>query len=152
MKKFILKNKFLLIVILLAVLVSIPNALSMYKSNARANFGISVARWSVSSQSDSDNISFISGNGVSSYNLTVTSTSDVSVKYSIELSDIPNGVLVKLDDGDYQTPVHGKVKFTDVSTLLMNNDQNSHVLTFTAPVGVTANNDMSIDVIFEQNV
>lgn len=153
-KKFLV---FLLIYLIMATSVLSIVTLSKYTSISSGNGSMQIAKWDVTintSSNTSDNINLISGNNEISYTVKVKSLSDVKVGYTINVSNIPNDIQVKLDTGSYITPSGGKVSFSNAG--IINADastkEKTHTIYFTAPLGsATVNNkSISIDVVFVQ--
>ena len=94
------------------------------------------------------------GNTTQSYILKVTSTSEVKAIYSIALSNLPNEVQVKLDNGTYQTPTSNVITFNNVGYINANAETRTitHTLTFNVPIdsNTISANEINIDVTFNQ--
>ena len=112
-----------------------------------------IAKWDVSVENDPNtNLEVVCGNVSQNYNLTVTSLSEVGVKYSVILSNVPSDVLVKIDDGSYVSGVNGVVTFNDVGIIYTSDSVKNNIITFYSELGCNAltNIDVTIDVKFEQ--
>lgn len=124
-----------------------------YKSESDI-FGEPIAAsWDVSINSNTNSLSAIAGNGTVSYTLNVYNNSEVEVGYNIVISNIPNDIQVKLDNGNYVTPVSNTVTFSNVGTLDYDqNTSNSHIITFqtTLSTNVITNNSIDFSVNFSQ--
>lgn len=148
------KRKFLLFLLLyLVVFTSVLSmiTLSKYSSVSSGNGSMKIAKWNVTlntSNNQNDNINLISGNNEASYTLTVESLSDVKVGYSIIISNIPNGIKVKLDNGSYKEPSSGTISFNNVGVINANatSNQASHTLTFSATLGSQTISSKKIDM------
>ena len=135
-----MKKKVLIIVILVLVLsfFVIKATFAMHRNMVNPNGDIAAATWNVTLNQNgvNNNLLVVAGdeNSVASYTVSITSTSQVDVVYSIVVEDIPSGVTVKLDNGEYQTPTNGQVIYTDVSEINYSsvNKTKSHTLTFKA--------------------
>ncbi len=151
-------NKTFQIIVLIYLLFSfnIPSTLGVFKIKEKSSSTANLAGWNVSLQpSLNNNISLIPNGSSGSYTLTVESNSDVDTSYTIVVSNIPNGVEVKLDnENNFRTPVSNKVTFSNVGTIAYNANSKSvtHTLTFRAISGATVVNNQSVDVdvIFQQ--
>ncbi len=133
--------------------------LSKYIGIANNYGSTTVAKWEVFtdvSDNDSNVLNFIIGNASTnpSYTLKITSLSETKVMYSILLSDIPNGLEVKLDDGNYQVPSNGRIEFNDIGYIDTDDETKTkvHVLTFNAPIDIDeiSDSEINIDVLFNQ--
>ena len=109
---------------------------------------LSVAKWDISVDGAGNGVVLVAGGPVKTYTLTVTNDSDVACDYIIELSNIPNGVWVGLDENELQEPdADGKVSFTDIgNTLDLSNRTKEHKLKFSAELESDAVSDDNIDV------
>ena len=91
------------------------------------------------------------------YNLTVTSTSEVDVVYTIIISNLPTGVEVALDNGTYQPSSNGTVRISNAQTVINYNDAvktKNHTLTFraTSSAQVVSDQEIDVDVEFKQSL
>ena len=149
-----MKKKMLIIVILVSVLsfFVIRASYALYRNVVNPNGNIATATWNVTLNQDDEekNLSIVAGdeNSTASYNVNVTSTSEVDIIYSIVVDNIPDGVEVKLDDGEYQTPSDNQIVFSDVSTInyTSENKTKTHVLTFKAESNTEEVLDEEIDI------
>ena len=155
-----MRKKILTIVILVLIssLFVIQSSFALYRRIFNPNGNIAAATWSVTlnQSNEENNLSIVAGDETStaSYTVNITSNSEVDIIYSIVVEDIPSGVHVKLDDGEYQTPSNNEVIFVDVSTINYT-DQNktkSHTLTFKADSNAedTLNEEININVMTRQ--
>ena len=151
-----LKLRLITLMIVAIVLIIIPTAFSMYKSNTNANGTLVLAEWDVSlNQTGVNNsLTVVSGGANDTYTLNIRSLAEVDVKYTIVISNLPAGVEVALDNGSFQSQVSNTITFTNVGTILYTdvNKTKSHLLTFKAVSGTTAVNAqaVNINVIVEQ--
>lgn len=155
-----MKKKMLIIVILVSVLsfFVIRASYALYRNAVNPNGNIATAIWNVTLNQDNEenNLSIVAGdeNSTASYNVNIVSTSEVDIIYSIVIDDIPSGVTVKLDDGEYQTPSDNEVIFVDVSTINYSdeNKTKTHTLTFKADSNTedTLDEEVNINVITRQ--
>ena len=130
--------------------------LAKYISSSDGSSDASVAKWSVEYVSNIDALNLVSGNTAGNYILNVTSVSEVSANYSIVISNAPNGMEVKVDDGTYQTiGTSGTVTFNNMGSFSVNdvNTTHTHTVTFNAPLesNMPSTNSIDIDVVFVQN-
>ena len=150
------KNVKLIALICLLILFCIPPTLGLFKRMIGATGLINAASWNVAlNQTGVDNtLQVIPDTLNASYTLNVTSTSEVDVQYTIVVRNIPSGVLVKLDNGSFQTPSNNTVTFNNAGNIYYSDvsKEKTHVLTFKANTGTTAvnNQTVSVDVDFRQ--
>ena len=160
-----MKKKIIIVALLPILMLSTFYALQTFgllRSSGNATGSLLTAEWSVSrSQSAStDSIELIPNTSTDIYDLTVTSNSEVDVKYTVVISNLPTGVEVQLDDGTFQTPSSGTIRMTkvgDVTGIINYNDATktkTHTLTFRATSSAQAVSDqeIDIDVEFKQTV
>ena len=155
-----MRKKILTIIILVLVLsfFVIKGSYALYRNIVNPSADIAAATWSVTlnQTGENNNLSVVAGdeNSTASYTVNITSISQVDIIYSIVVEDIPEGIIVKLDDGEYQTPTNGQVIYTDVSTINYSdtNKTKSHILTFKANSNAAAalQEEININVIARQ--
>ncbi len=133
--------------------------LAKYTSSSTGTGTASIAIWDVSvdtSDNENNTLNMVIGNTTQSYVLKITSTSETMASYSINLSNLPNEIKVKLDDDDYQIPNNNSITYENVGYINANEDEDSrtitHTLTFQAPIdsNIIDSNEIDIDVIFKQ--
>ncbi len=129
--------------------------LAKYVSSFSDNDNVSIAKWSVDYTSDINTLNLVSGNNTGNYILNVTSTSAVSVNYSVVVSNMPGGMEVKVDDGEYETiGASGSITFDNVGSFSANdtNSTHTHTIVFNAPLDseMPNINSINVDVIFVQ--
>ena len=148
--------KFLLVYLIMSTSALSIITLSKYTSTSAGNGSMKIAKWDVTlntSDNTSDNINIISGNNTVSYTLKVKSLSEVKVGYTIKISNVPNDILVKLDNGSNTSPTSGVVTFSNVGVINANatTREVTHTLTFSAPLSANViSKTFDIDVIFTQ--
>ena len=122
-----------------------------YKSTRTETINVSLASWDVS-LNGGDNLTIITGNNGTSYDLTVRNNSEVNVSYSVYLTNIPTGVSVKLDNSEYVGENNHRIVFSNVGTLSVNGTR-VHTLNFKALLDSEeiTNSSIGIDVEFKQN-
>ena len=145
------------IIIAIIALLAITSTYSIYRGVVLTNGTLSLATWSVTLNQEgvNDELTIVPVNSNDTYELNITSTSNVDIKYTIVISNLPTGVQVTLDNG---TPVsqdnNNKITFSDAGTILYNdvNKTKTHILTFSAVANTTPVNSqtVSIDVIAKQ--
>lgn len=153
MLKFNLK---ILCLLALFLLFSVSVTYSIMRKTDNGNGTIIAADWDVSlNQTGIDNrLEVIPGLLNSSYTVKVNSHSEVDVVYNIIVSNIPNNVQVKLDNGTFQTPTSGTVTFSNAGNIAFSDSsrEKTHTLTFGATSNAvpSANNSINIDVEIRQ--
>ena len=137
-------------------LLLIPLSNAIFNSSANTSKSLTTAAWSVSLNQTgiSNNVSIVSGVDTQDFTLKVRSNSEVDAKYAIVIGNIPTGVEISLDGGNYETPSSGTITFTNAGTIFYssNNKENTHTLTFKSNTGTTpvSNRELTVDVIIEQ--
>ncbi len=155
-----MKKKILITIILVLIssLFVIQGSFALYRRIINPSGNISAATWNVTlnQENEDNNLSVVAGdeNSTANYTINIISNSEVDIIYSIVVDDIPNGVKVKLDDGEYQTPSNNKVIFANVATINYT-DQNkskTHTITFKADSNAqnALNEEININVITRQ--
>ncbi len=149
------KKNIIILIFLLSVIV-IPSSLGIFKNSASITSPITASSWNVSVNSSSNSsMQLVPNSGTASYDIVVTSSSEVDTDYSIIVSNIPSGVQVKLDNNEYE-PYSSTVTFSNVGTILYGDQYNykTHILTFKANTGATLvnNQQVSVDVEFKQSL
>ena len=154
-------NKIRLIVVFViscicSVLV-MPSTFSILKSDATSTKILALADWSVSLNQTGieDELEIIADNtSTASYTLNVTSASEVNIKYSVILSNLPAGVTVSIDGGNFMPQQSNTITFSNVGTILYSDSvkTKTHTLTFKSAVGgtVVSDHEIDIDVIARQ--
>lgn len=155
MKKRRLKKKFIVFFYIYALILSsffITKTFSKYSSNYVENANVEVAKWDVSANLPDADIT-IAPVSENTYTLTVTSNSEVSLSYSIKISNLSKNTYVVIDNDRYS---NGENIFTFSNYGNINiNDQSktkTHILKFISTPAVTeaTNRIVKIEVIFTQ--
>lgn len=153
-KKVILSFAFVMI-----LFVVVATTFSIYRKTASGTGSITTATWNISrsTSQQGDSIDVIPGGSDDTYDLTVTSGSEVDVTYTIVLSNLPNDIRVKLDDGDFLPPDFVTHKLTIAGGTINYNDSiktKNHTLTFRAASGAqtVSAQKIDIDVEFKQTI
>ena len=147
---------FIFVYLIFASLYFSVNTLAKYTGTVSGTGETQVAKWEVSATPNSNSpMNIIAGNENASYKIKVTSTSEVGCVYSISLSNVPTGVIVKLDDKDPVTVgADKKVTFTNCGEFSANTQgqQRIHTLELKAGIDITpvSNNAIDVDVSFVQ--
>lgn len=126
------------------------NSFSKYSAEAAKGSSTNVAKWEVSldTTGSSNTLDIVSGKNVQNYSLKVISTSEVSITYDVELSNLPDGILVTIDGRETKTPENGKITFEYAGSFAVNdaNSEHTHTLTFDAPLETTVAGQSEIDI------
>jgi len=155
------KKSFIIPVVVVAILMllTITSSYSAYRSAFQANGTIGLATWNVvlNQEGIDDDLTIIPVTADDTYTLNITSTSKVDIKYTIVISNLPEGVKVALGEGEpkQQNNEH-VIMFEDAGTILYNDTEKtkSHTLTFSAVANTTPvdSQEVNIDVIAKQIV
>lgn len=145
----------MIVVALLVVAMFGSYFIAKYISSLVGGDDTSVAKWSVEAVPNTDTLNLVSGNAVGVYTLTITSTSEVSARYSVMLSNVPDELEVKIDNGEYQTADNsGSIVFENAGTINVGNNNRTrvHNLTFNSPLdsNIPNTNEVDVDVEFVQ--
>lgn len=131
--------------------------LSKYTGTTTRTGTANVAKWGVSINNNitSKDISLVAGNTSQEYKIEITSNSEVSSKYSIIISGVPNDVKVSLDGGTQVSPTGNKITFSNAGSFQATetNLTHNHTLKFDAPIDsdVIEDGKVKLDVIFVQD-
>ena len=161
MKRYKLKKKPVICLILILIVFSNSFILSKYTSTIGGTASKSIAKFDVSIDTNdnaSDTLSMLSGTTEATYIVKVSSRSEVNASYIIVLSNVPAGLQVSLDNGAYQTPTNSTITFAGNNcsncsfSLGSNVTEHSHTLKFFDPLNSSNSgiNSINIDVEFAQ--
>lgn len=127
-----------------------------YTSSVNKSGSIGVAKWDVSvAGSDSQTLPQITIGDASTYqtyNLTVTSLSEVGLTYSLVLSNVPDDVVITIGGVNY-TPTNGNITVPNLGSIDAGDTTNKvHAMTFSVPIDSDqiTSETMDIDVVFTQ--
>ena len=138
MKKSSIRFLFVLLVVTTICHFLIPSSFALFRSKVETTGSVELAKWDVGLNQEgvNDNLTIkADGEDDDIYLLTVRSNSEVDVVYSIELSNVPEGVQVQLDERDFiNVPASHKITIDDAGTIVYNGSEQSvqHVLRFRA--------------------
>lgn len=133
----------------------IVNSFAKYKSDVVINGETSIAKWEllVNDNGLSD-IDLSIGGDATTYTLRITNKSDVASKYSIYFSDLPDNVLIAIDDGEYKTSADGKIEFIDFGQFNLDDENNVHEYTIYFKASSSAlevsDKEIGLDITFTQ--
>ena len=163
MKQKIINQKkfmtFLLIYFVLFISYFSVITLSKYVGKINKPSTMVIAKWDVSldtsdNASNALNLTIGDTNTNPSYILKITSISEVIASYSIVLSNLPDGLEVKIDDQNYRAQENNTIIFENVGYINVNDDTKTkvHTLTFYVPIGsdTITDSEFNVDVVFNQ--
>jgi hypothetical protein len=107
-----------------------------------------VAKWELLVDDNQQSVNLLPGGDSVDYTLRLTSNSEVSSCYSIELSNLPSSVRISLDNGNYITPIDGVVAFENSGCFKSSTSSviKNHTLSFKAISGAESVSNRKIDV------
>ncbi len=146
-------------IIFTLLLLYASNSYALFKRKLNSTGRLNLASWNVHlNQTNSNNsLTIIEGVQTGTYTLSVTNDSQVDIRYSVIISNVPTGVEVSINNGTTFEPEQDHVvSFADVGTILFSDSDrtNEHTLIFRATSTsspVTAQT-VNIDVIAKQIV
>jgi lipoprotein-anchoring transpeptidase ErfK/SrfK len=147
-----------LITILLLVVITVPTSIALMRKSTTGTGTLKAAKWDVDlTEDDDNNLEVIRGElSNDRYTFTVSNDSEVDVVYKVILSNVPNNVQVKLDDGTYEGPTDGTITIDPAGTLLYSaqGSEQTHTLTFKALWGASlvTNEQIQLDVVISQKL
>ena len=129
---------FIFVYLIFASLYFSVNTLAKYTGTVSGTGETQVAKWEVSATPNPNSpMNIIAGNENASYKIKVTSTSEVGCVYSISLSNVPTGVMVKLDDDPPVTVgADKKVTFTNCGEFSANTQGQQRIHTLELEAGI----------------
>lgn len=148
----------MLILLLILVCFCTIRTFALYNAKKNGTSVVDGAAWSVTrSQSQSgDSIDIIPEVQDDTYLLTVQSSSEVDVGYSIIISNLPAGVTVSIDGENFITPTNNTVTISNVGRINYSDSTKikNYTLTFRANSNASpvAGRQINIDVQFKQVV
>ena len=129
---------------------------SKFASKVSKSGDVSVAKWDVSSNMPNKTVNLQANDNTDTYTLTVTNDSEVAAAYSINISNLPYGTLVALDDDDY-VPLdtnENSISFSNVGIINADASEKTktHTLKFrTSPdAQISSDRKVNVSVEFEQ--
>lgn len=153
MKKRRLKKKFIIFLTIYVFYLTpylIINSYSKYEGIINKEGSIAIAKWDVSAIIPDTTLNIISENNYQDYIISITNNSEVKVNGFIILSDIPDGILVELNDSEFRYPDRNhQIKFS----IELNKDSSfNYQLRFKSDIdSPNLNNyETNIDVILNQ--
>ena len=151
------QKKYRIIILIISATLFAYSSYAIYKNSSVTNVVTTAAIWDVTLNSNNNNTLSIvpdPDGSTATYTLNVTSQSEVDIIYNIVIDDIPSGVSVQLDNGNFMQGNNGKVIFGNAGTILYSDSSKTktHTLTFKAAQGTpyTANEELDINVVTRQ--
>ena len=145
------------VVILFAIAVFlIPTSVAIFVRRGGGSASLVSATWNVTLEQTgvNNNLTVVPETATATYTLNVKSLSEVDVKYSIVIGNLPTGIEVSLNGVDFSQASNGTITFNNAGTILYSaqNRTNTHTLTFRGATGasVVSNQAVTINVIAEQ--
>ena len=155
-------NKKNILIVLLLLLLSttiIYETYSIYRKENNGGASLRASIWNVelNQEGESGNINLVSGTNNQDYILKIESTSEVDVSYKIEVSNVPTGLEISLDGGNFKpSNSNNKIIFDNAGKILYTdtNKEKTHTLTFKSNLGTQVENNrkIKIDVIAQQEI
>ena len=146
-----------IVIVLIVSLLVITSSYSLLRGRSSGSGNLSLAKWNftLTEDDDVDLLTVVPVTGDADYTFSVSSASEVDVRYTIVVSNLPDGVKVSLDG---ETPLpqddNHTVSFTDIGTILYTDSvkTKTHTLTFSAVANTIPVNaqEINIDVIANQ--
>ena len=162
-QKIIIKKKFVIFLfVYLFLFTSYFSTITLAKYVGRISSSgtMAIAKWDVSldtsdNASNTLNMTIGNTNTNASYILKITSLSEAKTSYSIVLSDLPEGLEVKLDDGNYKKQTNNKIVFDNAGYINANAETKTKTHTLTFGVAIDSDtitgSEINIDVVFNQD-
>ena len=153
-----LSPSILIIAILLIVGTIVPTSIALFRKSTTGTGTLRAAIWDVGLTEDNDNsLEVIRGELTNdTYTFTVSNDSEVDVEYKVVLSNVPNNVQVKLDEGEFKNPTEGTITIDPAGTILYSSQEHekTHTLTFKALSSATLvnNAEIQLDVVIRQTL
>ena len=118
---------------------------------------VSIAKWDVSvAGEDSQTLPTITIGDSTTYqvyNLNVTSESEVALTYDLKISNVPNDLIVEIDNVEYQ-PINNEIIIDDLGSFEANDAEPTkvHTMKFIVPIDSETIDaqKLDIDVVFTQ--
>lgn len=147
-----------LIIVLMISLTVIPLSYAIFRNIVSIDGTLASAIWDVTLvQNGIDNdLIVVPGSSDATYTLNIKSLSEVDVKYSITLSNLPTGIEASIDGVTFPPVSNGTVTFVNAGTILYSagGSTNTHTLTFRGTNEATLVNSqaVTVNVVVEQMI
>jgi hypothetical protein len=145
-----------LIIVLMLSLTVIPLSYAIFKNIVFVDGTLATAIWNVTLVQDGidNDLTVVPGAADATYTLNIKSLSEVDVKYSITLSNLPTGIEASIDGVTFPPVSNGTVTFKNAGTILYSagGSTNTHTLTFRGTNESTLVNSqaVTVNVVAEQ--
>ena len=152
--------KITIITLGILILFIVPISYAIFRNSSNATGSLSLATWSVTLNQEGVNDTLVvipSTQTDATYTLNIESDCEVDIKYSIMISNLPSGVEVSFDGGDFEEQdENNTITFTDVGTILYTDSEKNQTKTLTfrgkSNAEIVENQEVNIDVVVRQIV
>lgn len=145
-----IKKKFINLTLIYLIVLTpklVINTYSKYESIINKQSEVSIAKWDINTTFSNKDLNLISGNTIDDYILTINSLSEVGYEYKIILSNVPDDILVSLNDSNYIPPDNHQIIFNyQIST---KNKYQNIILHFKPLINVPNLNNYKIKIDIE---
>ena len=152
--------KITIITLGILILFIVPISYAIFRNSSSATGSLSLATWSVTLNQEGVNDTLVvipSTQTDATYTLNIESDCEVDIKYSIIISNLPSGVEVSFNGGDFEEQdENNTITFTDVGTILYTDSEKNQSKTLTfrgkSNAEIVENQEVNIDVVVRQIV
>lgn len=147
-----------LIIVLMLSLTVIPLSYAIFKNILFVDETLATAIWNVTLVQDGidNDLTVVPGASDATYTLNIKSLSEVDVKYSITLSNLPTGIEASIDGVTFPPVSNGTVTFKNAGTILYSagDSTSTHTLTFrgTNEATIVDSQAVTVNVVVEQMI
>ena len=131
----------------------VRSTFALFRSSLAIEHETDLAEWNVTLEQDGidNNLSVIPGFESDTFTLNVKSLSEVDIKYTVNVSNLPTGIEASINGVDFYPEVNGIITFPSEFTILYNSlDKiNTHTLTFRGTNNSTYVNNQTVSVNVE---
>ena len=126
---------------------------ALFRSSLAINHETDLAEWNVTLEQDGidNDLTVIPGFEADTFTLNVKSLSEVDIKYTVNVSNLPSGIEASINGTDFYPEVNGVITFPNEFTILYSaiNKINTHTLTFRGTNNSTYVNNRPVSVNVE---
>ncbi len=149
-----MENKLKLIVLLFIFgLFLMRSSFALFRNSLAIDHATDLAEWDVTLEQDGINnsLTVIPGLESSTYTLNVKSLSEVDIKYTVNITNLPSGIEASINGVDFYPEVNGVITFPNEFTILFSSltKINTHTLTFRGTNNSTYVNNQTVSVNVE---
>jgi len=139
---------FILIVMVFSSTYFIASSFSKYRSNVISDGNVGIAKWELLVNDTSGSIDLYIGEDAVTYTLRITNNSEVASRYSAYFSNIPENILIAIDDSGYKSGVNGEIIIENIGETSLTDQSNiyTHTVYFKAIEGASEYSGKSIDM------